>query len=65
MNKTAKVLAHLKSGKTITSFEAFLEYRATRLADIIFRLRNQGHKIGTEYIQNDNAKFARYRLTRK
>lgn len=64
MSKTAAVYNHLKKGKTITSWEAFTQFRATRLADIIFRLRNQGHKIGTELVDDGTTRFARYRMTK-
>lgn len=38
-NKTQMVLEHLKTYKTITSWEAITEYKATRLSAIIFNLR--------------------------
>ena len=47
MNKTEKVLEHLKRYGTITSLEAIKLYNATRLSDIIFRLRKRGFKIDT------------------
>jgi len=62
MSKTAAVLAHLKKGKTITSWQAFEKFRATRLADIIFNLRNSGHDISTEMIEDNETRYARYRL---
>ena len=62
MSKTAAVLAHLKKGKTITSWQAFEKFRATRLADIIFKLRNCGHDISTEMIEDNETRYARYRL---
>jgi len=45
--KTQKqsVLEHLQKRKSITSWEAITMYRATRLADIIFKLKNEGYKI--------------------
>jgi hypothetical protein len=39
------VLYHLKQFQTITSLEAIKEYGATRLSDIIFRLRKEGYNI--------------------
>ena len=47
--KTQKqsVLEHLIKRKTITSWEAITNYRATRLADIIFKLKGEGYKILT------------------
>ena len=46
-NKTEKVLNHLQEYGCITSLEAIHLYGATRLSDIIFRLRNRGYKIDT------------------
>ena len=62
MNKTELVLKHLKKSRTITSWQAIQLYKATRLADIIYRLRNRGEPIVSETVHNENAKFARYRL---
>lgn len=47
--KTQKqsVLEHLIKRKNITSWEAITNYRATRLADIIFKLKGEGYKILT------------------
>ncbi len=61
MNKTDAVYAHLKK-KPITSWEAITLYKATRLADIIFRLRCQGHNIQTVMVEGQDATFARYFL---
>jgi hypothetical protein len=44
-NKTEAVLRHLKEGKTLTSLDSFHLFRATRLSDIIYRLRGQGYAI--------------------
>ena len=62
MSKTAKVLAHLKKGKTITSWQAIQNFRATRLADIVFRLRGNGFNIATEMIEDGKLRYARYRM---
>lgn len=47
VNKTEKVLNHLKEHGTITSLEAIEKYGATRLSAIIFNLRKRGYKIDT------------------
>lgn len=65
MNKTQKVLAHLKERGTITSWEAIKEYGATRLSAIIYRLRDKGFNISTTMEEftdryGDKSKFARY-----
>lgn len=62
MNKTESVLMHLRKKRTITSWQAIQLFKATRLADIIYRLRNRGEPIVSETVENENAKFARYRL---
>jgi len=62
MNKTESVLMHLRKKRTITSWQAIQLFKATRLADIIYRLRNRGEQIVSETVENENAKFARYRL---
>ncbi len=64
MNKTDAVLAHLKKNRSITSWEAITLYRATRLADIIFKLRCKGLNISTELIETEKSRFARYRLAK-
>lgn len=46
-NKTEKVLEHLNTYGYITSLEAIDLYRATRLSDIIYRLRHRGLNIQT------------------
>jgi hypothetical protein len=63
MSKTVDVLNHLKK-KPITSWEAITQYRATRLADIIFKLRGRGFNITTELVENGSIRYARYRLSK-
>ena len=63
MSKTVDVLNHLKK-KPITSWEAITKYRATRLADVIFKLRGRGFNISTELVENGSVRYARYRLSK-
>ena len=59
LNKTEKVLNHLRTYGCITSLEAIDLYKATRLSDIIFRLRNRGIKIQTidiPFVDSDGIK---------
>ncbi len=53
MKKTQKqmVLEYLKEHKSITSWEAIEKFGATRLSDIIFRLRKEGYEIYTQDIR--------------
>jgi hypothetical protein len=63
MSKTVDVLNHLKK-RPITSWEAITKYRATRLADIIFKLRGRGFNISTELVEDGSVRYARYRLSK-
>lgn len=47
LNKTEKVLEHLKTYGSITSLEAIEKFGATRLSAIIFNLRKRGYDIST------------------
>jgi len=47
-NKTQEVLKHLQKYKSITSMEAIDNFGATRLSDIIYRLRDKGYNILTK-----------------
>ena len=62
-----EVLKHLKSGKRITSREAFEKYGATRLSAIIFDLRKLGMNISTTSCVGKNrygesCSYAKYKL---
>lgn len=65
MSKQAAVLAHLKRGRTITSWQAFEKFGATRLADIVFKLRGHGFNVVTELVEDGKSRYARYRLVKK
>lgn len=49
-----KVLEHLNKHHHITSLQAINLYGATRLSDIIFKLRKEGYDIITEQITTVN-----------
>jgi len=54
VNKYSLIQQHLiKKGK-ITSWEAIIEYSATRLSDIIWKLRNAGWDITSEWVTKKN-----------
>lgn len=70
MTKKAQVLNHLQNYSTITSWQAIQQYGATRLSDIIFKLRKQGYDIETKTEctkdRNGNTcQFAKYILNRE
>lgn len=51
MTQTKAVLNHLLDCGSITSYEAFEKYGATRLSAIIYILRRRGYIIETELIK--------------
>ena len=65
MTKIDAVFAHLKKGKTITSWQAFELFRATRLADIVFKLRSKVYDISTSLIESNGTRYAKYKLNRR
>jgi hypothetical protein len=62
--KIDKVAHHLVTKKKITSWDAIQLYFATRLADIIFTLRNEGWLIDTKMIKKDKVRYAEYILVK-
>ena len=63
-NHQTKVLAHLKSGKTLSQAEAIQHFDCFRLSAVVERLRKQGYDIVTHVEPNLNGKgtHARYEL---
>jgi hypothetical protein len=57
--KTEKVLKHLIHVGPITTWEAILLYRVTRLSGVIWTLKNQGFNIVSRKVENDNGRFGR------
>ena len=45
LTQKAQVLDHFKPKKSITSWDAIVEYNATRLSAIILTLKEEGHNI--------------------
>lgn len=60
------VLEYLQRNKSITSMEAWEKFHATRLADVIFKLRKRGYNIVTQSCNGKNNygtyTYARYIL---
>lgn len=66
-NQTTRILAHLKSGRPITSMDAIELYGCTRLASVVHRLRKNGYNITTIDREGttrygDRCSYAEYRL---
>lgn len=65
-NKTQAVKRHLEQKGSITSWEAIMQYRATRLSAIIFNLKERGMQISSEMkYKEDGTRFAIYRYSEK
>ena len=54
MTQKERVLRHIEKFGSITSWEAIQDYGITRLSDCIFRLRKEGHKIGSDNLPFTN-----------
>lgn len=66
-SQKSDVLKYMQSHKGITSIQAIEKFGATRLSDIIYRLRKDGHKISVEMITTKNryghvTTYAKYSL---
>ena len=58
------VLGYLEKGNSITQWECYKLFRATRLGAIIYDLRGEGYNITSEMVTNPDTgtQFARYKL---
>lgn len=68
--KTQQVLKHLREKGSIDSWTAIQLYGATRLADIIYKLRSRGFEIvsipNSAFDRNNNVcNFTKYQLLKK
>lgn len=57
-----RILAHLKSGKSLTPLEALTRYGSLRLAARVASLRDCGYAIITERESKGGKCYARYRM---
>lgn len=67
MSKTKKILSYLKEGKQLSQLEATDMFGTTRLASIIFALKERGYNIKTHIVHSldrfgNDVKFAKYEL---
>lgn len=67
MKKKYMVLAHLKSGKSITGMQAIDLFDYYRLSDGILKLREAGYKIETRMLKNPKTgtRYGEYHMTEK
>lgn len=59
-SKKQKVFEHLQRHGTINPLQALNLFHAMRLADIVFRLKKDGHDIETKLIRTADSHFAEY-----
>lgn len=62
LTQEAAILAHLKTGASISSLEALNQYGCFRLASVIFNLRKAGYAIKSTQGRHAEKRFAVYRL---
>jgi hypothetical protein len=62
MTQSDLVLKHLKSRKKLTSVEAIGLYGITRLAAVIFRIKEQGHEVVAKKCKGVRANYKEYSL---
>jgi hypothetical protein len=58
--KISKILKHLQTHSQITSWEAISKYQCSRLAAVIFKLKERGHSITTERVTENKSNYAIY-----
>lgn len=64
-SQKAAILAHLKTGRSITPIDALREYGCFRLGARIYDLKQGGHNIYREMIETDSGKrVASYTLVK-
>ena len=62
MTQNKTILNHLQSFGSITSYEAFVKYRITRLASRIHNLREMDYDFEVEMVTKNKKTYARYTL---
>ena len=61
MTKYSQVRKHILSGQPITTLQSLRLYGLQRLASLINRMRNDGHKIKTVMVEEpDGTRYAKY-----
>lgn len=61
MTKYDRVRKHILSGMPITPLQSLRLYGLQRLASLINRMRNEGHKIKTVMVEEpDGTRYAKY-----
>ena len=61
-SQCARLLAHLKAGGSVTSYEAYAKFGITPLAARITELEARGIAIARACEENDGARYVRYSM---
>ena len=61
-NKYELVKEHLLKRGKITSWEAITKFRATRLSDIIYKMRKRGYAVGGKWVRYNRQRYMVYTL---
>ena len=63
INKTLEVYEYMRRYGKITTWDAFVKFKATRLSGIIWNLRREGYNIVSEWKENkDGTRYKVYQL---
>jgi len=63
VNKYEEIKKYLLKKGKITSWEAITKFRATRLSDIIWKMRNRGYSIVSQWVtKKDGTRYTVYHL---
>ena len=63
INKTQEVYDYMRRHGKITTWDAFVKFKATRLSGIIWNLRSYGHNIVSEWkVNKDGTRYKVYQL---
>ena len=64
-SQCARILKHLRRGRTLTHLQAERLFDCSRVSARILNLRNEGHRIDTEIVRTPSGKnVARYSLAK-
>ena len=62
INKYEEVKKYLLKRGKITSWEAIQKFRATRLSDIIYKMRKRGYAVGGKWVRYNRQRYMVYTL---
>lgn len=63
LSQEARILNHLRSGKTLTAIEALQRFGCFRLAARVKDLKEEGHDIRSALVEINGKRVAKYRMS--